>query len=430
MKNIFRIFSVVLAALILLPACSKEDYWELDGDANKPHQNVSFKKVKEASEVNNIENIVRSTDAAAVDLSTFVVEVSKDDKIYYNGSLADLPEILSLPVGVGFKVVVHSPENPDAAWDTPYYEGSQTFDVVENDVTFVEPVVCKLANVKVSIVFDSKLLPLMEDDCKVTVETGTGASLVFAKGETRSGFFRYAEAGGEATLVATFSGTVDENFEENFRTYTAVAPGNHYIITYTLHGVEPEEPDQNGSITLGLVVDSSVDSENLTVDIDYDDPTISDTDRPQDGGQGEIDPPVPEKPAPTVTCSGDVSDADAWTKPIVVPSSGLSIKVTVHSDPGITGFTVDIDSETLTPEILDGVGLASHLDLVNPGDLAEGLASLGFPVNVAGQTDPAVMDITEFTSLLGIYGAATHKFIITVTDANGTTKKTLTLVSQ
>jgi len=435
MKKIFNILSVMLAAVLLLPACSKEEPFDNDDtDSGKPRSSVSFKKIKDDSEVNSIETIVRSETAAAVELNAFMVEVTSGDKNYYSGTLGDMPEVMTLPVGEGYKVTVHSPENPDAAWDTPYYEGSQTFDVKENEITYVEPVVCKLANVKVSILFDPELLPLMGDDCKVTVETGTGATLTFDKNETRSGFFRYAEAEGQATLVATFSGTVDENYEENFRTYTAVAPGNHYMITYSLHGVDPLDPDRNGKVTLGLVVDSNVTRDNLNVNVEHDDPTISDTDRPQEG-DGPVTPPDdPDKSAPTVTCSGDLTDDVAWTQSHVVPADGMEIKVTVHSESakGITVFTVDIDSDTLTEEVLsaDGIGLGTHLDLVNPGSMAVGLQSLGLPINVGGMTDPPVMDITAFTKLLGIFGPATHKFIITVGDANGTTKKTLTLVSE
>lgn len=424
---------VLMAALLLLPACSKDDPFA-DDDAGKPHGTASFKKM--GVEVSTSEKIVRAN-AEEVDVNTFTVEVTgTNGKTYYAGTLADMPEILSLPVATGYTVKVHSPENPAAAWDTPYYEGTQTFDVKENEVTYVDPVVCKFASVKVSIVFDASLVPYMGDDCKVTVVTGNGATLTFTKAETRSGFFKYeTDAQDQATLVATFSGTVDENYEENFRTYTAVKPGNHYIITYKLHGLDPDVPEQNGNVTLGVYVDSEVTTDDLTVNVDDEDDTLDDTDRPQEGGDepgpGPGPGPDPSGSAPTVTLKGDLTDAN-WTTANVVPAEGMSIQVKVHSDhsAGLTAFTVDIDSETLTAEILDGVGLASHLDLVNPGKFEQGLRDLGFPVYVGGQQDPAEMDITRFTQLLGIYGAATHKFIITVSDANGTTTKTLTLVSK
>lgn len=81
---------------------------------------------------------------------------------------------------------------------------------------------------------------------------------------------------------------------------------------------------------------------------------------------------------------------------------------------------VTIDSETLTPEILEDVHLASSFDLAEPGTLEEGLNGLGFPTGnaVVGQTE-IPFDITQFTSLLGLYGAANHNFIIRLVDQKG-----------
>ena len=103
---------------------------------------------------------------------------------------------------------------------------------------------------------------------------------------------------------------------------------------------------------------------------------------------------------------------------------------------GIKSLHVNINSGTLTAEILQGVGLDTKFDLAtgkadNGKDLTEGLVGLGFPVanggtmNVGGTetTYGAVVnqtlvkfDITQFMSLLSIYGAAKHDFEITVTD--------------
>ncbi|MBD5231874.1 MAG: DUF4493 domain-containing protein [Bacteroidales bacterium] len=425
MNKIYSLIALLLTVMIL-PGCEKENIFGND-DEGKLMQEVSFARFKQGAEVNTGEKIVRA--AAAVDLNPFIVEVTgANGKTYYNGTFEALPEILTMPVGEGYSVSVHSPENPAAAWDTPYYAGSAKFDVKENEVTDVPTVVCTLANVKVSVVFDSSLLPLMESDCQVKVETGDGASLIFKKDETRSGFFRYeADGSDQATLVATFTGTVDENFEQNFRTYTSVAPGNHYIITYTLHGVEPDVPDQSGYINHGVTVDANVTREDLTVNITPDDPILPDTDRPTEGDKPVV-PPVTGGNAPSV----DLNEPVKWNTPNDVPADGMTVQVTVHSEhsAGITAFTVDIESDVLDADTLETVGLASHLDLVTPGKFEEGLKSLGFPVNVGGMQDPDVMDISQFTIMLSALGAGTHKFKVTVTDGYGTTQKTLILVTK
>ena len=110
---------------------------------------------------------------------------------------------------------------------------------------------------------------------------------------------------------------------------------------------------------------------------------------------------------------------------------GITVVVNIEAENGFSNLKVKIDSETLTPELLEEVGLASEFVLAFPGDLRTGLLSLGFPVGdqVLGKTT-LKFDITKFTPLLGIYGPATHKFIITAIDQSGNSvEKTLTLIS-
>ena len=90
-----------------------------------------------------------------------------------------------------------------------------------------------------------------------------------------------------------------------------------------------------------------------------------------------------------------------------------------EAEGGFKVFTVDIISNTLTPEELVGVGLTDHLDLINPGQYEETLDQMGFPVSIGGKTS-AEFNITGFLALLGALGEGTHEFKLTVTDANGT----------
>lgn len=424
MNNIFRIFSCLTLLALLLPSCSKEDPFP-DG-AGKGEGTANFRKM--VVEVNSSENQVRAAD---VNIGEFLVEVkSTTGVIEYAGTYAAMPEVLTLPVA-DYTVTVKSPSNPDAAWESPYYEGSQSFSIKENEVTFVDPVVCKIGNVKVTVKYDPKLLQVMGDDCMVSVVAGTGGRLDYSKTETRSGNFRYVDGGGTATLVATFRGTVEGNPEENFRTYTDVAPGNHYIITYRLKtpGVNP--PDVTGGITPGVTVDAVVEVVDMNVNVDVDDDILEDTDRPEQGNPGNPDnpdnPDKPEKHAPAVVATiNGTSDVDY---PVEVTGS-MSVKVKVNSETGITAFTVDIKSDTLTPDVLSSVGLTDHLDLVNPGTYADALSGLGFPVNVGGMKDVPEFDISSLVPLLGALGSGDHRFILTVSDAGGTTVETLYFVTK
>lgn len=434
MKKIFNIATLLLVALAgVFTSCDKENPFNPEPEGGQG--TVNFKKMM--VEVQNEENIIKApATRAAVDVSSFVVTVTdtRTQIAAWSGTYGTMPEVMTLPVG-NYEVTVNSGYNPDADWDSPYFEGKQTFTIADGAITTVDPVVCKLANVKVTVIFDAKLKAVMGDDCKVTVVACDRGRLEFGKEETRSGYFKYVEvAGSQPTMVATFSGTVDENQEDNFRTYTELKPGNHYKITYTLKGVDPDVPDQTGTITPGVYVDATVQRVDMTINVDPGDDIIPDDQRPGENPDDPDDPnpPVPGGETPSITSNDGIllGESPQNAAPNTY-SEGMVVKINVHSEAegGIKGFTVDIISDTLTPDELTNVGLTQHLDLVNPGQYESGLSGLGFPVNVGGMSDPAEMDLTEFMPLLQALGAGTSHFVLKVTDANGTTQKTLTIVT-
>lgn len=427
MKKIFNIFALMMALVVLMPSCSKEEPFPNNKETDATGT-VNFHKM--VVSVNADENVVKSSP----DVGAFRVEITDGVKTHYDGTYAELPEILTLPVGENYTVTVHSPANPDADWDSPYYEGKQTFSIVENDVTFVEPVVCRFSNVKVTIRYADDLKKVMGDDCSVEVVCGENGRLTFGKEETRSGYFRYVEGEGTPTLVATFHGTVEENMEDNFRTYTNVAPGNHYIITYSLHTPDGPLPSQVGTVTPGVYVDATVERVNMNVNVDVEDDILKDDMRPSEGGGTDPNPPTPptgNEPKIVATVDGKTD----FESPYMV-HDGITVKVKVDSEAeaGVKVFTVDIDSETLDEGTLSDVGLAKHLDLVNPGEFATPLQQMGFPVNVGGMKDIPEFDISTLVPLLSLLGEPgvvyNHKFILTVGDANGTTVYTLYFTSQ
>lgn len=424
MKRLYNIFAVMFLTLIAATSCSKEEPFDYNNDEKDAFGQVSMKKM--LVEITNEENVVRSS----IDVGTFIVAIEKNGVAVNTYQYKDMPEILTLPVG-DYSVKVKSHNVEAAAWDSPYFEGSESFTIEENKIAEVTTVVCKLANVRVTVNYDAKLKAVMGADCKVNVVVGQNGMLDFVKEETRSGYFEYVE--GSSTMVATFSGTVEDNYEENFRTYVDVAPGNHYIITYTLHTPGGDVPEPEGTITAGLIVDATVTSEDMTINVDSEDEILTDDERPTEGDESGEDPedpndPVnpedPDKPAPSV----EAQDPITFDSPnVVTASSTVVINVTSEAENGIEVFEVNIVSDILTPEELQAVGLTDKLDLVNPGEYEEALIGLGFPVNVGGSKELSV-DISQFMGLLAVLGSGSHDFVLTVGDANGTTVKTLTLV--
>lgn len=147
--------------------------------------------------------------------------------------------------------------------------------------------------------------------------------------------------------------------------------------------------------------------------------------------------------APTIEWVGyDIKQAYTITKTADDGSSvfddSYTLNIAVTAESGIAGLTVDILSDVLDAETLQGVGLPTHLNLIDPvdpelGSYEDFLVECQFPVRdqVAGQ--PGVnFDITGFMGILVklVNGAPAYaNFEMTVTDNNGaTTTETIKLL--
>ncbi len=106
---------------------------------------------------------------------------------------------------------------------------------------------------------------------------------------------------------------------------------------------------------------------------------------------------------------------------INVVTPDLVAKVDINVPKGVETLFVEIISESLSPDVLAEVGLASVFDLAHPGDLGEALTDLGFPIGdeVLGKTY-LPFDITMFMEVLGLFPGQ-HQFKLTVTDVEGQT---------
>ena len=421
-----------LGATLLLSGCSMEEPF-LNGSETQGMLKTSCL----APTLTNTEGNETKTRADVPTTDDFQVVITR------NGSrapeaeyrYADMPEVLTLPVG-DYKVYAHHGANKTAAWEEPYYYGESTFAIEENKITDeVDPIVAKLANIRVTIVFHATLASVMSQDSKVEVKVGDTGVMTFTGTETRSAYFRYVNQ--SQTLAATFSGTVDGDRIIETRTHEDVAPGNHYRITFRMHGIDDDDP---GNISGNIIVDTSIEEVNMnqTVDGGGDDPILEDDKRPTQGGGQDPDPGLdPEDPivtpgsAPQITSAKPEKDSGLVAVDLdkvneVTSDIYCVLNVTSSADSGITEFKVKIKSEKLNADELMGVGLSDELDLVNPGALEEPLRNLGLPVKVGGMKN-VVFDITGFMPLLGVLGEGDHDFELTVGDSNGTSTATLRL---
>lgn len=260
MKKIINIMFIAVLSAISLMSCDKG----LDNIAESEGK-FSFQGFE--ATVQNGETVIESR-ASSVDVNSFKVIIVNKSTNTNVGSwvYSSLPEIVTLPVG-SYKVEVYNSELKNADWESPYFYGSQDFIIKENDVTTVDPIVCKLSNLKVTIKYSDELKSAVGqgEDVKVNVAVGENNSLDFTYGETRSGYFR-CDADSK-TLVATFSGTVEGFYISEYKIFSDVAAGQHRIITFSLKSA-PDVSDEYGSVgTTGLKLNASVTTVDMTKDV-------------------------------------------------------------------------------------------------------------------------------------------------------------------
>lgn len=368
---------------------------------------------------------------AVTDLSPFIVEVVKSDgSKVASWTYATMPPAPTFAVGT-YTVRVKSHNPQPVEWEKPYYAGEQQFQIKANDVTDVDPIVCTLANVRVSISVTEALKKASAGDVKITFTGEPGVDLEFAPDETRSGYFAYTE--GLSTMKVHFEGTVSGAREDFTHVLKDIKPGQHRKVFFALR-VNPNPPaDETGNIEIpegeGVMVDCGVTTYEVDGTVSSKEDIIDDSDRPgqEEGG----DDPNPDKPDvdKAITFSSSTLDLEgANMAEEFGEEEGLKPAVVdIHSENGVTSLKVKIISDFLTEDMLSGIGLTSQFDLADPGEYAEGLAGLGFPSadEVNGAHD-LQFNITKFIPL--IFEDGDHKFEITVTDSKGLVKTMVLLI--
>lgn len=411
MKKIFLICLTLFTSLLAFTACHSEAMESVS--SAKGDLNLSSMKAEVDTNVDTV--YVGSRAESTVDVSSFLVTIydaqsQKVEQWNYNA----MPEIVSLAVGT-YSIVVTSAETPSNGVDTPYYKGTATCEIKENEVVDVPVITCKLANMLFSVEYDEEFQGKIGEDVTTTITVGEN-SLEIPYSETRSAYL-IAPEGETTSMIVTLKGTIDGESIDYSERVESVKIGVHNIIKYKFASVSDGSAG-DGTLGVSIVVDSSMIGSDEVVGTDPGkEPGIDDF--PEEGGE---DPGDGDENAPTIVGSNFNGNAFDITKDVLEVKKGASaqLQVTLSALNGIAHVYVTIDSKTLTEDILTGVNLAKSFDLAEPGALEEGLKGLGFPTGdaVVGQTN-LLFDITDFTSLLGIYGAANHNFIIRLVDQNG-----------
>ena len=223
--------------------------------------------------------------------------------------------------------------------------------------------------------------------------------LVFGKSESREGFFK----ANPLELVLTVVLLDDTEFQKKF-TINNVAPRDFHQITFS--------PTINlGDGTFTIEIDGTTNDKDIEIEVP----------NPGDGDGGDS----------PVMIAGRGFDID---QPVEV-SAGDSKEVIldIEAISGIDALIINIESEVLTPEELETVGLVATFDIANTdpdSELGQNLKNLGFmgDTPIKNQTN-AEFNLTAFMPLLVMLGEnEVHNFHIKVRSVTGEElEKTLTI---
>lgn len=422
MKNIFLICFTLMVVLFTFSACHSE---KMETGTTDVTGQLSLASMK--MEVDLKVDTVYPQSRAGVDVSNFLLTIknSQGEQVEQY-TYSEMPEIISLPVGT-YTVVASSAEAATNGFDVPFYTGStEQFTIKENELTEVSALTCRLANVMISVEYDEELRKLMGEDVVTTVKIGDN-SLDIPSSETRKAYLIAPASAGSMDI--TLKGTIDGESVTEVKRVENVQAGQYNIIKYVLNSVDDgTNSNGGGNLNIAINIDSSMTSSDETVGVNPgEEPGIDDfpTDGGEEPGDGDGDggdESGSEQNMPTIVGTDFNENPFDISKDVLTVTKGqsVSLSVTLLAPNKMAHVYVTIDSETLTEDVLVGVNLAKNFDLAEPGDLEAGLKGLGFPTgtDVIGK-EKIPFDITQFTSLLGIYGAANHNFIIRVVDQQG-----------
>lgn len=421
MINLRKTVSCTLLSAFLLASFSscemKNELWGKDHNELSPDESgiLDLKLSVKEPVYNGLKTETRAADTAKIivpevdDLKIKVFNESNELQDYFE-SYSEYEELSKYLLKPGtYYVEVSTGENYAVTTDKPYYESVDTSVVKLKEVATVNSV-CQLQSAVVYLMPTDEFVNACLDDYSITITNGSGVMSI-GKEDPK---IVYVSPGMEATV--TIRATEKKTNTPVIRSFV-LADNEGHVHSQDLFKIEikdleediiPEEPEQpdptpdpedptNGKFT--IKVDMTVNENPVDIVV------------PSDGGSGGE--------------TGEGGESEA----ITITGDAINTDLVVNAPNGISSFVVRIDSPLLPPSELEGIGLKSEFDLVNPGELAEKLSGLGFPVNIGGETSVS-FNISKFIPMLELLGSGTSNFHLTVTDSKGNTKsKTITVTT-
>ena len=401
MKSVVRIMSIAFASLFVLASCSKDkvDYVDHEDDLKN---NIGYLCLNnmEATILEDTENIESTTRAEGIDINNFDVVVTNQAgeqvaTFKYGERPADAIELY----GGVYKVSMSSEAMQGAAWETPVYAGEKEVVITRKQTTEVKDLVCKLANIKVTVAYSADLADQLDaEHTKMTVELEDSA-LEYAFSETRGGYF--APVAATNTLKLTFNcryegETKDITMTNEIKNVKAAQWRKINVVVQ--HAAD-------GTATIGIVCDTWTYDEEITFDT----------------SMSLLEEAIPDdSDAPVISWEGhDLAEAFELTDDMFDAEGNFnsSINIDVTAKAALKSLVVKVASDNADFVKAYSEIMALEEDLCAPTASATILKMMGYPTDVKDATTTRLKFALQAELLKSYEG--THTYEITATDVNG-----------
>lgn len=354
--------------------------------------------------------------ASSIAIDDFTIKIiDNEGTTQLSETYGNLDPIIGLPVARDYTIIAEGGVNEVAAFDSPYYYGSTTFDVYEDLINSVV-LTSSISNVKITVNVSDEFKAYYGNDWDISIRNDQyvqdgDPELVFnSENEDAEG---YIQAGN--IYVYTRGGSrvsISNPIETN--------SADHQILNVSL--------SESGSAKLYLTVDNTLNEVYKEYIIPTDDETLGSGGviAPDFVGDGSSDEGS-DSTLPTIVGEGfDIDEIVNIDKSASIPN----VIVNINAPEKISSLFVTIDSDEinyLLPDLFGG----DTFDLANPTD--DQLVNLiQFQILEEGEVVKGatsfIFDVTPFISLLGENGGETHNFSLKLIDELGNeVEKTLAL---
>ncbi|WP_251622993.1 DUF4493 domain-containing protein [Odoribacter lunatus] len=161
----------------------------------------------------------------------------------------DMPEEIALAAGI-YTAEVTSGNNPDAAFSSPYFTGSEKFSVKSNEASQAE-VKCTLANAKVSVNYSERIKQYFSS-YKTSVSVPKGC-ITFTEDNQESGYFKIANDSMRLSWELTAINTAGQSFKKNGE--FQAKKRQHYSLNFD---IDNQQNSEEGGVKVNIIANDDV----------------------------------------------------------------------------------------------------------------------------------------------------------------------------